>query len=79
MPEELKYQCPARGCEGRSSTINLLARHLAILEDLRHKNWRLENGIIKVSPLNSEIIPEIRRILEERQNWNPETKLYEFY
>ena len=41
---ELHIPCPVKGCKGRFSSMDALARHLASGAGLEHREWRKQNG-----------------------------------
>lgn len=75
---KLKFKCPVEKCKSKFSSIEILTAHLAIKIDSPHKAWKKENGILE-SKLRDEDRKEIKKILESRMQYNPATKLYEFY
>ena len=41
---ELNIPCPVKGCKGRFSSMDALAKHLASGAGLDHRRWRRQNG-----------------------------------
>lgn len=76
---KLIMKCPVEGCKSKHSNIVILAHHIAIVKDSRHKRWIHENGILEESKSEKELVDEIKEILQSRMRYDTTTKSYEFY